>query len=542
MPPCTLGELTPVSGPRAEVCVRALKTRWYEVSGKRQVFTVFAIMLVDKANNMMWITENLFGDAKKRAEIVKQREAFWLPRTVWLLQQITKVQRQNFGYLSGSVPNTIIVENFQALKATVKILAGLPGMQGQDIPMYYLPRQSLASLERLPQGMFVTVTGTVLELSDLHSTTEGDLIVVSISDGTTRVDGVKCWKEMASSIGAVPEGSTVVLENFWCGLDEAGVLSKLVSTAKSTFTVLEHAKLSPADLKYVDSFTQEAKHVLYLDDKGNGGVRRTMAEWGQQPAMEASALVLSALSVAETTQSELYRLDGVHCQVDFAADTLSSKGDVWARLEVTDLTGSVTCRTGEAVLLALMGLPESEGKVLQEHLALRFVLLQRASIYVERKVLPRKDDATSLMVSLTVRAAKVNYFPRLRSDGLLCLSAGLMPARASDLKVVFGRMVCGTVPARLPMVLLRGGHKPPKTDLDKDGNCAIINHGATDGECSVDVTATVPLQVQTAFALEPKKYALVVVSGPKESHHFSTSCLRVKVVSSRIHAFKPAFF
>lgn len=280
MPPCTLGELTPVSGPRAEVCVRALKTRWYEVSGKRQVFTVFAIMLVDKANNMMWITENLFGDAKKRAEIVKQREAFWLPRTVWLLQQITKVQRQNFGYLSGSVPNTIIVENFQALKATVKILAGLPGMQGQDIPMYYLPRQSLASLERLPQGMFVTVTGTVLELSDLHSTTEGDLIVVSISDGTTRVDGVKCWKEMASSIGAVPEGSTVVLENFWCGLDEAGVLSKLVSTAKSTFTVLEHAKLSPADLKYVDSFTQEAKHVLYLDDKGNGGVRRTMAEWG----------------------------------------------------------------------------------------------------------------------------------------------------------------------------------------------------------------------------------------------------------------------
>ena len=117
---------------------------------------------------------------KKRAEILKQRGAFWVPRSVWVLQQMTKVQRQNFCYLSGSVPNTIMVENFQALKATVKVIAGLPGLQGQDIPTYYLPRQSLASLEHLPQGMFVTVAGKLLELGEIQSTSEGEVLSLSI--------------------------------------------------------------------------------------------------------------------------------------------------------------------------------------------------------------------------------------------------------------------------------------------------------------------------------------------------------------------------
>ncbi|CAE7246086.1 unnamed protein product [Symbiodinium microadriaticum] len=259
---------------------------------------------------------------------------------------MTKVQRQCFAFLSGSAANTIVVENLGQDRASLKTQEVLePGQP----PRYYLPRDSSWALEDVSDGMFITIGGLLQTIGELVPTSEGDVQAIALSDGDAQ------------------KGKMVVLETFWCGVDkDRGGLTKVVSTSKSSITVLD--LLTDADREYVDTqLAKELVKTIELDEhqgrRGDGCSKR------------------KSMSVS------------------YAQERLNKNGDIWLKMTFTDLTGQIEVRCGEEPLLELAGLGPGDGAELQRQ-QMRFVILERASLYIEGRVAPDRNDANTMHLSL----------------------------------------------------------------------------------------------------------------------------------------------
>ena len=117
------------------------------------------------------------------------------------------------------------------------------------------------------------------------------------------------------------------------------------------------------------------------------------------------------------------------CQVSYAQERLNKNGDIWLKMTFTDLTGQIEVRCGEEPLLELAGLGPGDGAELQRQ-QMRFVILERASLYIEGRVAPDRNDANTMHLSLVRRAAQIVAFPTL-GNNVLSASPGLYPCKLS---------------------------------------------------------------------------------------------------------------
>ena len=85
---------------------------------------------------------------------------------------------------------------------------------GRDIPPYFWPSTALSSLEDVSEGMFLSVGGLLDSVSPTQNTSQGCVQTVTLSDGQTRLSGVKLWKGLRADqlkLVSVSDRSHVVL-------------------------------------------------------------------------------------------------------------------------------------------------------------------------------------------------------------------------------------------------------------------------------------------------------------------------------------------
>jgi len=216
--------LTPSSGFNAYICVRVVGVTTYEVKGQKAPFSVFGVMAMDAAGDMVHVVENLFGQPPQRLNLIAQRKAFWMPENkpaLFRLKDLKKVQHPRCNQLSCSVMQSIVVEKFGTPQASLKAVPVMfGGIEDKVLPPYYLPRrQELLGLRQLKDPSCVTICGLLTSVAPVETTSKGLVRSMAIFDGTTCLEGVKVWHDCGRRDldATLKAGHTmVVLENF-CG-------------------------------------------------------------------------------------------------------------------------------------------------------------------------------------------------------------------------------------------------------------------------------------------------------------------------------------
>ena len=413
--------LTPSSGFNADICVRVVGVTTYEVKGQKAPFSVFGVMAMDAAGDMVHVVENLFGQPPPRLNLIAQRKAFWMPENkpaLFRLKDLKKVQHPRCNQLSCSVMQSIVVEKFGTPQASLKAVPVMfGGIEDKVLPPYYLPRrQELLGLRQLKDPSCVTICGLLTSVAPVETTSKGLVRSMAIFDGTTCLEGVKVWHDCGRRDldATLKAGHTmVVLENFWVGISEAtGTLSKCVNIPdKSKLVLMRRQDLVGEDVQWFDEL-QKLKPTQSISLKedyqtGSSKPRKGMSEWAQETGTQTNALTLASRNKNHEPEDHLYVIDGALLTVDVSAETKSKKGGLFPRVLVTDHTGEVACRCGEDVLLELMGLPAGAQDELVRLLNLGPVMLRRAKIFVHRQVTADRDDPQDVWVSLVIRFGSI---------------------------------------------------------------------------------------------------------------------------------------
>ena len=549
-----LATLTAASAASSEVVVRTVSVIDYEIEGKKGKFTVVAVMIMDAAGDMVHMTENIFGTEIVRQGVVQQRKKFWCPEgkpSLFFLKNIKKLERQKMIHLSCSIPSSIVIEHFNTPKSTIKAVPVMQGsMEDKVLPGYYLPtRLALGDLKDVEDGMFVTICGLLLEDSGPETTAKGMVRNISITDGVLLLEGVKIWHENGEGdLGSklhIKE-CMVVLSNYWVGVDpKSGKVAKLVNVPyRSRIRALTRSELCGPDLQYYDKVKSASPgETLDLSQEGSyePKERKTMEAWALDSAEQSSAVGLSLLLKVlpdEEVGHALHRLDGVFPQLDPSPDYRTKKGDIFAKLTLSDSSGTIQVRCPGEPLCLLAGLPPNGITALGVLLEGGHVMLRRASVYVQRAVQTDRDDPDKTYVSLVVKAVQVDWFLK---EGLpkhlLTHSSCLRPCTLGQLKKPsFGGMKVDGIAARMPLALLKGGAFPPRTKIDDDKACSVVNAGCIciggveADTTEVEVVAKVPLPVQTQYVLDAGQPCMVVIGGAEFNEAGKVKVLHVIAV------------
>ncbi|CAE7323171.1 unnamed protein product [Symbiodinium sp. CCMP2592] len=534
-----LADLNSGSGAQANVLVRTIRCFSYEVQAKnKKSFVVLATTVIDCDDNMTHLVEHFFGPRQK--ELLSSREAYWLPEgkpTLFRLKDMKKVQAQHFGRMAASVSNMIQVENLSTPKASLKavpILRGSP--EEKHVKTYYMPRQPLTDLHAISEGMFVTIAGVLVSVGKAEPTSQGFVLAISIADQHCVVEGIKIWKadeSLFSKANMTPgQRSMVVLHNFWAGVSEdaAPGVQKIVNVAdRSSVTVLCRTDLTSTDAAVLDRADNSTPaETICLDDhagKQSQTRKKTMVQWSSETATQSSVI-----SLQHCDEDGLYRLDAVVPEVDMTQDSLTKQGNIFAKLVIMDTTGKMHIRAGAEVLAELCGLPPDAASddELRRMLATGVMHLARATLYVERRAAPDKDDPSITRINFVAQAARSSFFAADILTGVAPRSACILPCSLDQLRVAFGKLQVDNVTAEGPLLLMTGSKAQPRTTVDGQDFC-IENIGAAcmlSRKCCT-VKSKVPLQVQTSFVLEPGRPAPVLVGGME---HISTDGSDAKII------------
>ena len=403
-----LGGLTALSGLHTNVIVRTLEVVVYEPSSKKP-FTVIAVMISD-GQNMTHVVENVFGTEAQRKATVQQRQNYWLPggkSAAFRLSDFKKVGKNNFAWLSATVPMCIALEGFSTTKQSLKIQPQLEGSEpGRLIPAYWLPMEPLRHLARIAMGMHVTFGGVVVEVGKQEQTPAGPVRLLSVSDGDMIVQA-KVWNEAGRrDLDAISTGKgsrvIAICYNWWIGVD-SGSITKVVNVPdKSRLVLLERKHLTPAHQAYYDSIAdKDAADTLQIHEPQfiGGGHRRTMQEWAELPGVQGSCFMLNAFkAVHECLQEEgvsnpdIYRLEAVLVSIDSSSSKATKNGRPFAKVTLQDISGAVDARAGEDVLCVLAQL---EPEDLLPRIESDTVVCTRATVYVERQLNVRQQHDQS---------------------------------------------------------------------------------------------------------------------------------------------------